>query len=232
MSIVVDCNISPEIENRLNEMNIDYFKSFNIDYMYYPVNTHPDMQIHFVEKNCAIVAPIAFEHYRKILPMRVELIKGELNPGGSYPSDCAYNVAKIGNFIIGNLEYVDKKILDFYTSNSYEFINVKQGYAKCNLCIVDENSAITEDEGLFKALSEKEINVLKIRSSCVDLPAFDHGFIGGASGFIAPKSLAFYGNLKMHPDYFMILNFLKERNVDIINLLSTKITDYGSILFF
>ncbi len=232
LSIVVDCNISSDIENRLKAMNIEYFKSFNIDYMYYPVITHPDMQIHFIEDSCAIVAPIAFEYYKNTLPKKLKLIKGEKDPGGKYPDDCAYNVAKIGRFVIGNLAYVDKKIIEFYSSNGYELVNVKQGYAKCNLCIVNETSAITEDVGIFKTLSEKQIDVLKIRHSCVDLPSFEHGFIGGASGFISPNLLAFYGNLKMHPDYIKIYDFLKVRNVDIINLSSTKLVDYGSMLFF
>ncbi len=232
MSIIVDCNIDRKIKEGLTDKNIEFFKSFCIEDLYYPVNTHPDMQIHFVNEDLAFVAPIAFSHYEKILPKHVKLIKGSKNPEGTYPGDCAYNIAIIGKRVVGSLRYVDVKLKEYYSSKGYEFIDVKQGYSKCNLCIVDENSVITEDEGLFKTLSGKNISVLKIRPGGVCLSGFSHGFIGGASGFISPDELAFYGDLTKHPDYALISEFINERGVQITCLSPDRLTDYGSILFF
>ena len=180
----------------------------------------------------AFVAPIAFSHYEKILPPNIRLIKGAKDPEARYPGDCAYNIAVIGKRVVGNLKYIDAKLKEYYSSKGYDFINVNQGYSKCNLCIVDENSVITEDEGLFESLSKKGINVLKIRPFGVDLPGFSHGFIGGASGFIASRKIAFYGDLTKHPDYSLISEFIKERGVAISCISAERLTDYGSILFF
>ena len=99
------------------------------------------------------------------------------------------------------------------------------------MCIVDDSSVITEDEGIYRALSGK-INVLKIKPGHVLLPGFKNGFLGGASGLVSKNKLAFCGNIKLHPDFFAIKNFIEERNIDIILLSSTDLCDFGSILHF
>jgi hypothetical protein len=190
------------------------------------------MQIHFVEKNTAVVAPSAYKHYKSTLPKSLTLIKGDCDPGSTYPRDCAYNVAKMGKKIIGNLSYTDNKIKEIYSQKGYEFIDVKQGYTKCNMCIIDNSSAITEDEGLFKQLAHKNIDILKIDSGFVELKGFSNGFIGGATGFINTKTLAFCGSLDTHPNNLKIKNFINSKSVDIICLSSTILKDFGSILYF
>lgn len=232
MSIIVDRNADNRCFSAFDELKIDYYKSYDINVLYHPVNTHPDMQIHFIDNFHAVVAPCAFEYYRKILPERVFLQKGTADPEGTYPGDISYNIAKIGNRIVGNLKYTDKTLLNIYSELGYEFINVNQGYAKCNLCIIDDNSVITEDEGLCKTLRSKGIDVLKLSSHEICLPGFPYGFIGGASGFINDNTIAFFGNIKEHTEYKKIESFIKSKKVNIINLLSTKLTDFGSILYF
>ncbi len=232
MGVIIDKCANNEIFATLNKLNIPYCKSTDLDFLYTPVNTHPDMQIHFVDSNCAIAAPSAYEHYKKALPDNIDILKGTSDPDCTYPGDCAYNVAKMGRRIIGNLNYLDTKIMDYYLSHNYEFINVNQGYTKCNLCVIDENSAITEDEGLYRILSGYNINVLKIPVGTVSLSGFDNGFIGGASGFISKNTLAFCGKINNSLVYNNILNFVNSKNIDIIFLSSTNLQDYGSILYF
>ncbi len=232
MSVIVDKTISPDIFDKLKNLNIDFYRSCSIDFLYSPVNTHPDMQIHFTDNNTAVAAPSAYEHYKQILPNKITLVKGKCDPCRTYPGDCAYNVAKVGNKIIGNLRYTDTQILDIYANKNYEFIDVKQGYTKCNLCVINDNSVITEDEGLYKTLSESEIDVLKIPVGSVKLSGFKNGFIGGATGFIAPNKLAFCGIINDARLAEDINSFVKSKSVDIIYLSTTDITDYGSILYF
>ena len=57
-----------------------------------------------------------------------------------------------------------------------------------------------------------------------------YGFIGGATGLIAPDMLAVNGDLKTHPDYNNIVDFCKNYHVDIISLKNGSIYDIGSIL--
>lgn len=231
MSVIIDKKTTPEIIGTLEKLNINYIKTEEISTLYEAVSTHPDMQIHFVTETCAVAAPAVYNYYKSTLPSCITLHCGTANPGSTYPDSCAYNVAKLGKKVIGNLSYTDKKIIELYASMDVEFINVKQGYTKCNLCIVSENAVITEDEGLLKALSPYGIEVLKITPGSIRLKGFDYGFIGGASGFIAPGKLAFTGDITTHPEYKTIKSFINSHSVDIIKLSSTKVDDFGSILY-
>lgn len=232
MAVIIDKNIDVEIIDKLKSLNIKYYKSTNLDFMYEPVNTHPDMQIHFINDTTAVVAPSAYNHYKNVLPSEVSLIKGYSDPDGAYPGDCAYNIAKLGKRIIGNLSYVDKTIKSIYSDLNYKFIDVRQGYTKCNLCIVDSNSVITEDDGLYKTLSDFGIEVLKIPVGKIKLKFFKHGFIGGSSGFIMKDTLGFCGKITEHEYFSHIEKFINKHNIDIIQLSQTELSDYGSILYF
>ncbi len=232
MAVIVDRCADSDFFEDLDRRKIKYYKSYDLDFLYKPINTHPDMQIHFISKRIAVVAPSAYEYYRDALPDGITLHRGAKDPDGTYPGDCAYNVAKLGKKIIGNLTYTDAVIKKMYTDIGFEFINVKQGYTKCNLCIVDDNSVITEDEGLYKTLTANGIDVLKIPKGEIELKGFDNGFIGGASGFIDNKSIAFYGDILKCSYYKHIEKFIAEKNADIICLSQTVLKDFGSILFF
>ena len=232
MAVIVDKYADKEIFDALDVYKIKYYKSYELDFLYKPVNTHPDMQIHFVTNRCAVVAPYAYDYYRSVLPDKIELYKGAKDPDGTYPGDCAYNVAKVGKKVIGNLAYTDSVIKKMYEDFGFELINVKQGYTKCSLCIVDDNSVITEDEGLYKILTEHGVDIIKISAGEVLLKNFDNGFIGGASGFIGHNNLAFYGDISKCSYYNQLKKFINDRKVNIICLLQTKLKDFGSILFF
>ena len=232
MGVIIDSAANSEIFCKLKNLGVSIFKSTSLDFLYLPVNTHPDMQIHFVDEVTAVVAPSAYNHYKSVLPSNINLIKGISDPDSTYPEDCAYNVARLGNKIIGNLSYLDTKIIEVYKERESTFVDVKQGYTKCNLCIVDNNSVITEDEGLCRTLTGIGVDVLKISPGGVGLKNFPYGFIGGASGLLNNKQLLFCGDLSFHPDGDKIINFVNQKGVDIIYLSSTKLFDLGSILYF
>ncbi len=232
MAVIIDKCADSKSLATLKSLNIKYYKTDSLDFLYAPVNTHPDMQIHFIDYHTAVVAPSVYEHYVKTLPSNITVLKGEKDPGRTYPEDCAYNVAKLGKRVIGNLFYVDSVIKNLYTAKGFEFINVKQGYTKCNLCIVDDNSVITEDEGLFKSLTNHGIDVLKIPHGEVKLKFFDNGFIGGAAGKIASDKIAFYGDVSKTTYFEQIESFLSSRGVKMISLSQSTLNDFGSILYF
>ncbi len=231
MNVIVDRKAEEAVFSALDRLGFNVVKSFDFGHMYTPVNTHPDLQIHFTDAKTAVVAPKAFDYYKRHIPQEITLIKGEKNPGAEYPDDCAYNAARIGNNVIGNLKFIDREIIRIYESMNMNFINVKQGYTKCGTCIVGDNAAITEDKGIFKALTENGVDTLKINVGEVVLDGFEYGFIGGATG-LADKNLVFCGDISKHSDYSAVKNFLSKHEVDIINLLQTKIHDYGSLMFF
>lgn len=232
MGVIIDKNADWEIFCELKKNNLSYYQSADIDFLYKPVNTHPDMQIHFFDSKTAIAAPSVFEYYKNSLPSKIRLFQGEKDPDRTYPGDCAYNVAKLGKKVVGNFHYTDTVIKNIYHQNGFEFIQTKQGYTKCNMCIIDDNSVITEDSGLAKVLEKNGIDVLQIPPGSVELKHFDNGFIGGASGFLAPDTIGFFGNVYENPYYKEIYAFIKSKKVNIISLSQTKLKDFGSILYF
>ena len=90
------------------------------------------------------------------MPKKCTLIKGQNNIDSKYPYDVWYNATALKDYVICNKAYTDKTILD---SHNKEIINVKQGYSKCNICIVDNNAIITSDNGIAKTVAQKGIDV-------------------------------------------------------------------------
>ncbi len=147
-----------------------------------------------------------------------------------YPNDIQLNVAFTGKHIICNSKFTAKEILDFAHSNNIEIINTKQGYSKCNLCIIRDNAIITEDEGLARLLKNYQYDVLLISSGDIFLSDSHYGFLGGASCKISDDEIYFSGDLKQHRNYENIINFLNQHNVKPSYNKSRKLTDFGGII--
>lgn len=147
-----------------------------------------------------------------------------------YPKDVPLNVAFTGKHIICNSTYTSREIIDFANSNNIEIIYTKQGYSKCNLCIVNENAVITEDKGLASLLKNYQYNVLLISSGDIYLSDAHCGFLGGASCKISNDKMYFSGNLSKHRDYESIVKFLDLYNVKPIYNKSRRLTDFGGII--
>ena len=166
-----------------------------------------------------------------------ELKKIGLNPifynkeiRSPYPNDIPLNVAYTGKHIICNSNYAAKEILNFADKNNIEIINTKQGYSKCNLCIVSDNAVITEDKGLACLLKNYQYNVLLISCGDIYLSDAHYGFLGGASCKISRDKMYFSGDLSSHRDYESIISFLDLYNVKPIYNKSRRLTDFGGII--
>jgi hypothetical protein len=62
----------------------------------------------------------------------------------------------------------------------------------------------------------------------IDLPGYNYGFIGGASGEFN-NTVFFSGRIDHHPDFDMIRNFIINKEKSIINLSESRAVDIGSI---
>lgn len=80
---------------------------------------------------------------------------------------------------------------------------MKQGYSKCLTCIVDDDSIINSDEGIYKAVREYDIDCLLIKSKNIDLFELDYEFIK---------------------------KFIKLKNKEIVSLSKERLLDLGSII--
>lgn len=228
--VMVDYRTDKVSITELERLGVNVYKTTPVKSLYEEVMGHADMQIHFID-NKAICAPEVYNYYKSLDFADVELIRGSKELKSTYPDDVAYNVCNIGEYVILRPLSVAIEILSEYHYLKKKILKSKQGYAKCSICVVNDNSAITADNGMYKLLKENELNVLKIEEGHIELNNMK-GFIGGASGLINDNTLCFNGDLKTHPDCENIISFCKNVGVDTVSLNKGNLVDIGSILRF
>ena len=207
----------------LFELGFEVIPTMPLNCVYDEINGHADVQIHIVN-NKAICAPEAYEYYKKQLS-GIDVICGSVSLAEKYPFDIAYNVCGMGDTAICNEKHTAAEILKEYKNT----LQTRQGYAKCSICVVNDNAAITADEGIYRILTDNGIDALKIRPGYITLGNMT-GFIGGASGLLKPGLLAFCGNIKTHPDHADIEAFCRNAGADIVSLSSGELQDVGSMI--
>ena len=176
--------------------------------------------------------------------------------GFKYPANIRYNAAVCGKYFIHNLKYtapelleaakqhIGKKYAGATDTEAVTFINVPQGYTRCNIVVVDDSHIITEDVGIAKAIDKAmqatasnstetaedcRIKVLLIEPKQVKLPGFKYGFIGGASGRIGDE-IIFNGDLAAHSDFKKIKEFIEGCGLKLKYFEEYPLTDIGSII--
>ncbi len=195
-----------------------------------PVKYHVDMQIVYTGNNTYVCAPENFDYYTNILKNTdYKLLKGKTSLKSQYPYDCAYNIAVLNNYAIGNFDVCDTVVKAELKKNSYKLINVKQAYAKCSIAPVADNAVITADKGISKALEGTDISVCEVTEGGILLHGYNYGFIDGASG-VCDDSIYFCGDISKHCDFEKIQDFAHKFNKEII-CSKNILTDVGTILF-
>lgn len=209
------------LSKNANKLLIDYFheKGWRINIiegvidMDFAIRTHPD--IYMCKLGISKESPIFFGATSKL--------------GKSYPYDIIYNAACTGKYFIHNLHYTDKELMRVAEDFGFLPVNIRQGYSKCSLAIVDEDSVITSDEGSAKVLRTKGLNVLLIKKGHIKLNPYEYGFIGGCCARIG-NEMVFNGNLSAHPDFEAIEEFIESRGLSLKYFEEYELEDIGSIL--
>jgi len=163
-----------------------------------------------------------------------------------YPADVLYNAVVTEEFLICNTRTVSDDIPSCAKAlyPDIRLIHVPQGYTKCNMVVVDDRHFITEDEGIAKALDKYRMQkaseggkhaddalpeCITVRPGFVDLPGYDRGFIGGASGRIG-NEIWFNGDISEHPDCEKIIAFIESCGLTVKFISGSPLTDIGSII--
>jgi hypothetical protein len=229
--MLVDKRIPKDMEYQLQNRNIDIIKTCECRETYEAIKYHPDICVCYLGKGNIVVAPNVYNYYVEALKeYNFHIIKGTEYIKSKYPYNIQYNVAILGKYAIHNFQYTEKNILDYINNNKMIRINVRQGYSKCSICIVDENSIITSDEGIYSEVIKHDINCLLIEDGSIDLFDMNYGFIGGCSGLISKDTICFSGDITKHPNYMEINEFLSTRNKKIKCLSNNTLLDLGSII--
>jgi len=238
--IICAYNIDEEIEQNLINLDITPVKlcgiqKFRKRHPSHPISYHPDMFCFHLNKNKWIFYDEVYRTNQNIIDrLNLEIITAENPASCEYPNDVGLNAAITGNNLICNVRHTNRIIIDhtIQTKKNINIIDVKQGYAKCSACIVDEHAIITSDVSIYEKAKQNQIDALPVEKGHIDLDGYDYGFIGGCSGLIninGKNKLLFTGNIKLHPDYEKIKRFCDNRGVEIISLSEKKLKDYGSL---
>ena len=145
-----------------------------------------------------------------------------------YPRDAQLNACICGKHAICNRNIVPKDIVEALTNNGFQFIDCRQGYGKCSVCVVDGGAIITADRGIEIAARKAGLEVLLIDPGNIVLDGFSHGFIGGAGFKISDSKLAFTGTIDHYKSKNEIFDFLISRHVEPVFLTERPIFDIGS----
>lgn len=228
---IVDGRIDEEIKNNLEKLNIKVIKTVKCNDVDDSISYHPDIVIHPVNHKTLVIAPNVFDYYEdKLYGMGIRIIKGEKILGRKYPEDIAYNVGRLSDIAIHNFKYTDDKLKYYLKKEGLEFVNVNQGYSKCSLAIINDNTAITADFLMYKKLTSLGYKILLIEPGYISLEGQKYGFIGGSSGNLCQGKLVFSGEFSNHPDSQKILSFLNQNNAEFILLSKKTLLDIGTII--
>jgi len=222
--IFISENLNKEFYKYIEKYDYEIVKIKKSTNTYESISSHPDIFVFSTDKKIIVDESIYKNLKNKFGDI---IIKGDSIVSNKYPNNIFYNVAKVGEFAIHNVKYTDKKIIDY---SNFKWINVNQGYSKCNTLVVDDNSIITSDIGIYKEVIKVGINALLIRPGHVILKGLDYGFIGGTAVRIN-NEIIFYGNIEQHPDYNKISEFIKSRNLN-IKSFQFELEDIGSCIKF
>jgi hypothetical protein len=228
---VIDGRVPPDIEADLQHLGIRLIKTKKTSGLYEAISFHPDIVLHHLGGSEILAAPNIDEEILYELEREgFNLFFGKKEVTGTYPEDISYNVARFGNNALCKVSSTDEILLEKLYEKGINIIDTKQGYAKCSVCVVSENAVITSDNGIFKELQKRNISTMLIIPGHIELFDMDYGFIGGATGSVSNSEIAFFGNLKLHPNYNEILTFLSKYNKSIINLSKNLIADLGTLI--
>lgn len=183
------------------------------------ISSHADMNLLYAGNGSYLA-------YSKILPNEFNFISETEPEAPNYEKSTKLNCAIFGGYCICNPKTATKAIERL----NYKLIPVNQGYSKCSVLIVDDESIITADDGVEKEALKHNVNVLKVKQDKIQLNGFSHGFIGGIGGKLGKSVLGISGDPKKMENYDKISSFCRNKGVYLESLSKGSITDIGSII--
>lgn len=228
---IIDYRMPRAMEERMNSMGVECIRTVRCRELHEAVDGHPDMLMMHMGGNRILLAPNIYEEMAPMLQKKgFAVTKGATWLVRNYPGNIAYNVLRLGNLVFHNIKYTDPELLKAFENEHLKLINVRQGYAKCSVCILDSNTIITSDRKLSETAIANGVESLLIEPGGIELKGFDYGFIGGSSGLLGFNLIAFSGNTESLKNAGEIAFFITSKGFSKVDLLKEKMVDYGSII--
>ena len=239
--VIVDFRMKDIYKKYIQSLGYEIIESgYNLN-LYDEIASHVDISyVKIYDK--VIVSPDKYVELSK----KIDCISGKTELERQYPADIPYNVCIMGKKAIHNFKYTDPVIKEKLLEKAYTFIDVNQGYTKCSIAVIDDNSCITTDMAVAKKLTDEGIDVLFVYEPDIKLLKrtnknetnsnrmyFEYsdmqGFIGGAIGVIGDEVIIF-GDVNKFLNGEKIKRFIQSKGKKIKSFEGEDIIDYGSIV--
>lgn len=226
MLIIADYRYPEEIKTKLAAWgDLVLFDASGL--VYESISGHPD--IFLCESPSGLfVAPNTPEPIIRALEKhRISYHLGKNPVGENHPATIPYNALVTKTNIIHNHKHSDSRISE--RNPDAQRIHVGQGYTRCSLFPLDQNTFITSDRGIEKALA-KYFEVHYYSSENILLPGQKHGFLGGCLGRLG-QTVFFTGRLNTLSEYKKLQDLLSEKKLDFTELYDGPLIDGGGLFF-
>ena len=234
MKLIIDERMRTTEKEKLKELGYELIEVKQSKKIYQEISAHVDI---FVCKigNKLIIEPSQYDNIKNQLKCENKIELGNETIENKYPLDIKYNVCTIGKRALHCFDHTDSKVKEELCNQHYELINTTQGYTNCSIAVIDENSAIVTDKGLYKILQKHNIEVLYLEY-IPDIKLLKdegysnkNGFIGGAISRIDNKVII-NGDLNKIDSNDKIREFIEKRNLELIEFKGLDVIDYGGIV--
>ena len=234
LQLIIDARMRIIEKEKLKELGYQLIEIKPNRKIYEEISSHVDI---FTCKigNTLIIEPNLYNLIKHQIKECNCIKEGKTSVESNYPYDIKYNVCIIGKKALHKFEFIDPNIKEELENQGYELINTTQGYTNCSIAVIDENSAIVTDKGLYKILKKHNIEVLYLEYE-PDIKLLSNGgysekngFIGGAISRIN-NNIIITGDLRKIDKDEKIRKFIQERNLNIIEFKNLEVVDYGGIL--
>ena len=221
--------ISHEIAERFSSVTgIETIPLYPYNKLDLPVQCHADMLFCVLDNVIFCYGDYVTEHdlldILKESGKKVVFVSSECS--SSYPHDISLNVLIMGKTLFANTAYTAKEILDYASARGYKIVDVRQGYAACSTLVVNSETAVTADVGMYNAIKSIGKECYLVKQNDVLLNGYNCGFYGGASGILNGE-VCFFGDVSNMLCGEEILAFLAKKNVSILPILSGRVYDFG-----
>lgn len=230
-TLIIDKRMRDVEKLKLKEMGYELIELKTIQDVYEEISSHVDIFACKVGEQI-IIEPTQYENISKY---NTKLICGAEKLKGNYPEDIKYNACIIGKKAIHSLDYTDSILKQQLINKGYELINTSQGYTNCSIAVIDDNSAIVTDKGLYKILTFHGIDTLYVNKK-LDIKLLKgnnysnkRGFIGGCISKISNKIIVF-GDLNKIDENGKIRKFIKNKQKEIVEFKGLDVIDYGGLI--
>ena len=232
--LIIDERMRKIEKEKLKELGYKLIEVKSNPKVYEEISSHVDIFTCKIGSKI-IIEPSIYEEIKKQIINESNIEQGSKKVEKNYPYDIKYNICTIGKKALHNFQFTEPKIKEELIKQGYELVNTTQGYTNCSIAVIDENSAIVTDKGLYKILQKHKIDVLYIEYE-PDIKLLTSngyssrkGFIGGAISRIGDYVIVF-GDLNKIDKDVKIRKFISSRKLNIIEFERLDVIDYGGVL--